>query len=247
MEPSSPAWLESGSDIEAVPAYEAVAQRLRRAIHLGELRPGSRLPAERLLAEEMGVSRVTLREAIRTLAAEGYLETERGSRSSMHVHSGSMRPQEVRSWMRKRWDELEGLLDFRLTNERCAAERAAERVSPAEIAELRVLVEQGRTSEDVNAFRRSDVRFHMRIAEIAACDLLRRAVEDARAELYVPFRAIALDDMLTVGVSQHARIVDAFERHDPSRAGRAMATHLNTTADQLHRLAGRADQRPAVD
>jgi DNA-binding GntR family transcriptional regulator len=110
-----------------------------------------------------------------------------------------------------------------------------------------VLVEQGRTSEDVNAFRRSDVRFHMRIAEIAACDLLRRAVEDARAELYVPFRAIALDQMLTVGVSQHARIVDALERHDPSRAGRAMATHLNATADQLQRLAGRADQRPAVD
>jgi DNA-binding GntR family transcriptional regulator len=53
--------------------------------------------------------------------------------------------------------------------------------------------------------------------------------------------------MLTVGVSQHARIVDALERHDPSRAGRAMATHLKTTADQLQRLAGRADQRPAVD
>ena len=53
--------------VERVPMYEVVARRLRRAIHLGDLLPGDTFPPERELAETLGVSRVTLREAIRLL------------------------------------------------------------------------------------------------------------------------------------------------------------------------------------
>ena len=60
-------------------AYAAVVERIRRALALGVLLPGERLPAERALAEELGVSRVTVREALRVLQGEGLLVTKRDS------------------------------------------------------------------------------------------------------------------------------------------------------------------------
>lgn len=239
MNPQASDWPQDGSGIEVVPAYEIVSQRLRRAIHLGELPPGSKLPPERTLASRLEVSRITLREAIRKLEGEGYVRVERGSRGGTFVHSGAMSRAEVRSWMRKRWDELEALIDFRLANERCAAERAAERIEPAELAELREIIEEGRGSDDISSLRTSDVRFHNRIAEIAASERLRQAIEEARAELYVPFRALPLEDMRKHTIPQHARIVDALESGDPRRAADAVEAHLHSSAKQFRLLAGK--------
>lgn len=131
MEAQGSTWPQNGEGVEVVAAYEVVAQRLRRAIHLGELPPGSKLPPERILSERLGVSRITLREAIRVLEGEGYVEVGRGSRGGTTVRSGEMRPAEVRAWMRKRRSELDALFHFRRINEAGAAERAATRVPPA--------------------------------------------------------------------------------------------------------------------
>src|SRR4051812_10590345 len=65
--------------LETPPAYAVVVDRLRRAIALGVLLPGDRLPPERTFAERLGVSRVTIREALRVLQGEGLLLTKRGS------------------------------------------------------------------------------------------------------------------------------------------------------------------------
>ena len=61
--------------VEPAAAHELVVEEIRRAIHMGTYVPGDRLPAERALAEQLGVSRATLREAIGVLRAEGYLES----------------------------------------------------------------------------------------------------------------------------------------------------------------------------
>ncbi len=65
--------------IEPSPVYELVVERIRRAIHIGSYVPGDRLPPERALAEQLGVSRTTVREAIRVLEGEGYVESRRGA------------------------------------------------------------------------------------------------------------------------------------------------------------------------
>ena len=59
-------------------AFEETVERLLQAVKLGQVRPGDRLPSERELALRLGISRVTLREAIRVLAQEGYLASRRG-------------------------------------------------------------------------------------------------------------------------------------------------------------------------
>lgn len=232
-------WRLGEAGTVAVPAYEEAARRLRRAIHLGEVGPGSPLPADRVLANQLGVSRVTLREAIRMLEGEGYVEMYPGSRFRMSVSTGAMEPSEVRAWIRGRWSELEALLEFRLINERSAAERAATRANRSQVAQLRRIVDSHREGEDDNAFRLGDVRFHLQIARLAESRLLLHAVEEARAELYVPFRGAVDTRMLAISIPQHSAIVDAIEAKDAKSAGRAMAKHLAATEAEWRRLAGR--------
>src|SRR5262245_21338895 len=67
--------------IEKPAAYELVVNQLKRAIHLGSYVPGDKLPPERALAEQLGVSRVTTREALRVLQGEGYISVGSGGTS----------------------------------------------------------------------------------------------------------------------------------------------------------------------
>jgi DNA-binding FadR family transcriptional regulator len=240
MSTGASAWLQDDDGVTTIPAYEVVAARMRRAIHLGELAPGSKLPAERILSERLGVSRVTLREAIRVLEGEGYVEVSRGRGGGTTVHTGSMSPEEISAWMGRRWQELEAIFDFRLVNERRATERAATRADASHLAELRELADQGSRSADVNEFRTWDVRFHLFIADLAESALLRQAVEEARAELYVPFRAVPLERLLKISGHQHRTIVTALEKGDPRRAGKAMEKHLIAATAQMEELAGAA-------
>jgi GntR family transcriptional repressor for pyruvate dehydrogenase complex len=231
-------WLRDDGEVNPIPAYEMVAARMRRAIHLGELAPGSKLPAERVLSEHLGVSRITVREAIRVLEGEGYVVVSRGRGGGATVHTGAMSPAEIRAWMKRRWKELEAILDFRSVNERRATERAATRAAATGLVALRELAEKGAESADVNEFRTWDVRFHFFIADLAESALLRQAVEEARAELYVPFRAVPLERLLLTSGRQHLEIVDALEIGDPRRAGKAMEKHLTAATAQMEELAG---------
>ena len=63
-------------------------------------------------------------------------------------------------------------------------------------------------------------------------------MEEARAELYVPFRAVPLERLLKVSGHQHLAIVTALEKGDPRRAGKAMEKHLNAATSQMEELAG---------
>ncbi|MBV8144951.1 MAG: winged helix-turn-helix transcriptional regulator, partial [Gammaproteobacteria bacterium] len=69
--------------IKAVATYELVTNQIQRAVHLGLLVPGDRLPAERALAQQLGVARMTVREAIRVLAHEGLITVRRGAHGGM--------------------------------------------------------------------------------------------------------------------------------------------------------------------
>jgi DNA-binding FadR family transcriptional regulator len=237
-------WLPEEDSVQTVLTYEVIAAQMRRAIHLGELPPGSKLPAERILSERLGVSRITLREAIRVLEGEGYVVISRGRAGGTTVHSGSMSPEEVRDWMGRRWNELEAIFDFRLINERRAAERAATRATPEQLAELRRIAEKAAESDEVNEFRTWDVRFHLFVADLAESALLRQAVEEARAQLYVPFRAVPLEKLLKVSGRQHLVVVTALERGDPRKAGKAMDRHLISVAKEMEALASVAGTNP---
>jgi GntR family transcriptional regulator, transcriptional repressor for pyruvate dehydrogenase complex len=116
---------------------QAVADHLRMRIHRGDVSPGERLPAERDLAEQLGVARISLREAIRQLREDGYVEVRRGSTGGTYV-TELRRPAEAwRSRMREQVGEMDDILDFRIALETETATLAARRHTEAGLVPIR--------------------------------------------------------------------------------------------------------------
>ena len=129
----SPSDARSLDPVAAVPAHELVLAQLRRSIHLGHFGAGDRLPPERELARQLGVSRTTVREAVRVLEGEGLVEIKRGS--SGGISCGRSRPAPAE--LRRRLREFEEIIEFRLAVEPMAARLAAQRRTKTDLARAR--------------------------------------------------------------------------------------------------------------
>jgi GntR family transcriptional regulator, transcriptional repressor for pyruvate dehydrogenase complex len=219
--------------IEIPPAYEVVVRHLRRGIHLGEFPPGAKLPRERDLAEHLGVSRATLREALRQLKGEGYVEIRRGPRGGVFVRGDRASRDALRRWLDDQGTDMAGVFDFRTMVESLAARRAAARADDALVDRLNGLNARMKEAAEIGAFRLADLRFHMAIAEAADARLVRTAVEEARAALFVPFQLLGFEDMRARSVPEHAKIIDGIRSGDGDRAAAEMAAHVRATATAL--------------
>lgn len=219
--------------IDIAPAYEVVVQHLRRGIHLGEFPPGSKLPAERDLAEQLTVSRTTLREALRELKGAGYVDIRRGPGGGVFVRDRTMSTADLRKWFADQGTDMDAVFEFRSIVEPLAARRAAGRANARLLAELGALTERMSATDEVGAFRQADLRFHMRIAETAGAELVRHAVEEARAALFLPFQPLDLEQMRERTVPEHEQIVAALRDGDADAAADAMQRHVRATATAL--------------
>lgn len=225
----------TGLEIVAQP-YEAVAKYLRRAIHLGVYPPGSNMPAEREHSELLGVSRSTLRGAIRLLVGEGLVEIRRGATGGVFVLENQDSPEVIRARLKQRADELIAIMEFRVVNETFAARRAAQKATSEDIAELEGAIAEMASSVPSGALRRADMRFHLGVAAAAKSMILQRAIEDARAELFLPFQVVDFSEMLAQSSVEHQGILDQIVARDADGAAEAMGRHLATSLDRLLRL-----------
>jgi DNA-binding FadR family transcriptional regulator len=218
-------------------AFEETVERLLQAIRLGVAAPGERLPAERELAARLGVSRVTLREAIRAVADAGYVESRRGRYGGTFVVEdlpGLPRP---RRGAAPTGAELEDVLTLRRVLEIGAAESAAARsLSPGERQHLRSRltdVAEVPTGEEAE-YRRRDSRLHLAIAEVTASASLTTAVADIRTKVNELLDAIPLISAnIEHSNEQHRTIVDAILSGDAPAARTGMDEHVGGTAALL--------------
>jgi DNA-binding FadR family transcriptional regulator len=233
-------------------AFEETVERLLTVIKLGLVGPGERFPAERDLATQLGISRLTLREAIHELNEAGYVCSRRGRFGGTFVTYDRPSPSstELRRLARQDADKLTDALIFRLAVEAGAAEALAGRFGSAAHAGGAVGpgAEADGTSAretllarlaDVNAagpeaYRRMDTLFHLCIAELAGSSLLATAAADARMRLNDLLNAIpVLPRNIAHSARQHVAIVDSILSGDGDRARRAVAEHLEGTAALL--------------
>jgi GntR family L-lactate dehydrogenase operon transcriptional regulator len=216
-------------------AFEETVERLLQSIRLGVVGAGERLPPERELADRLGVSRVTLREAIRSLADAGYVESRRGRYGGTFVnqtlptppeHVGDGRPVDAAV--------LEDVLSLRHVLETGASEMAAARsLSPADRRHLTATVGEAATC-GLADYRRKDSRLHLAIAEVTASSSLTTALADARMRVNQLLDEIPLlEPNLEHSNDQHETIVDAILAGDPAAARAAMAEHVEGTASLL--------------
>ena len=207
-------------------AYEHVVARLRRAIWLGELIPGERLPTEREMAEGFAVSRLTIREALRVLQGEGLITIRRGSGGGSTIASKEMTATQRRNALIEARDQLREVHEIRLGIEPLAARLAAERSSAGNIAELRQKQQALLDSTDLASFRRADSEFHLAVAAASGNALLEKSVEDARSTLFIALDLHEFEVVKHTSASAHGDIVDAIAAREGERAAEAMAVHI---------------------
>jgi GntR family transcriptional repressor for pyruvate dehydrogenase complex len=233
--------MERDAALEAVfmpvrPAstFEETVERLGSAIRLGLLAPGDKLPPERELAKRLLISRSTLRQALTALVQSGHLVSTRGRTGGTFVaeqpplteHDDE--PLDHRAW---------AVLDYRVAIESGAVQLAAERGSEAQFVRLDGLVaKMGEELENFEEYRRTDIRFHIDIAEAAQSPRLLSAMTDVQSQMSDLIALIAHPpEVLASSNEQHARLVKALRKGDGARAARQMREHTEGTE---HILAG---------
>jgi GntR family transcriptional repressor for pyruvate dehydrogenase complex len=214
--------------------FEETVERLGTAIRLGILGPGVRLPSERELADQLGISRSTLRQAITTLVQSGHLTSVRGrGGGTFVVQEPPLAEGSPAGPVRKDWRDV---LDLRLAIEIGAATLAAGRAAEDDLALMRDCVERMAAASDFDDYRRADIRFHMAIAEASGVPRLMTLVGEVEAEVSELIAHIAHPpEVLDHSNAEHARMIDALERHDAARVVRVLRRHLDGTE---HILAG---------
>ncbi|WP_432544265.1 FadR/GntR family transcriptional regulator [Kineococcus sp. SYSU DK002] len=212
-------------------AFEETVERLLQAVRLGLVPPGQRLPAERDLALQLGVSRTTLREALTALHAAGWVEVRRGRSGGTFVRVPSPVPGPGPAPSPA---EVEDVLALRRVVEVGAVEVAAGReLSAARRQELDTHLRAAVTAP-AQDYRRCDSRLHLALAEASGSPSLVAVVADARTRLNdlldrIPLLAANLQH----SNAQHRRIVAAVLAGDPDRARAQMLRHVEGSAALL--------------
>jgi DNA-binding FadR family transcriptional regulator len=237
-------------------AFEETVERLLTVIKLGFVGPGERFPAERDLAAQLGISRLTLREAIRELQQAGYVESRRGRSGGTFVTRKPPAPDrgELRRLAREDGEKLADALTFRLAVETGSADVLAQLMARSvavkgdgEVAGGARAVLEARLAEVNRAsprdYRRLDTLFHLSIAELTGSSLLAAACTDARMRLNDLLNAIpVLQRNIDHTAGQHAAIVAAILAGDAERARRSVAEHLEGTGALLRGFLALSDE-----
>jgi GntR family transcriptional regulator, transcriptional repressor for pyruvate dehydrogenase complex len=221
--------------VRAGNAYEETVERLLQVIKLGIVPHGERLPPERELANRLGVSRVTLREAIRSLQQAGYVEPRRGRFGGTFV---LYRPSPSAAEARRIAGVLGGSLEDALTFRRVLEPGVAEAVAQRQLSEIQQARLRERLAEVESApmttYRQADARLHLAIAELTGSPMVTRAVAEVRITLNDLLDAIPpLDPPITHSNEQHTALVRALLTHNARQARRVMEDHVDATAALL--------------
>lgn len=222
-------------------AFEETVERLMQAIKLGVVAEGERLPPERELAVQLGVSRVTLRSAIRALQQAGLIVSRRGRTGGSFVtwDASVGKAADARSLARGMGDGLVDALRFREVVEPGAAALAASTPLTDEKRTLLTQRLQATVESDSDGYRLADSRFHLTLAELADCPSLASSIADVQMRLNDLLQSIPrLSAAIDHAHDQHAAVVEAVLAGDPDEARRHMYDHVEATAALLRGFLG---------
>lgn len=211
-------------------ASELVADRLRTLIVDGVVREGSNLPPEKDLVVQLGVSRATLREALRILEAEGLILTKTGPRGGIMVQRpGSATLTRSLSLLLKLQETpFSILLEARRVLEPMCAKLGAERATDKELRELEQILNQMRQHvQNIHEYVRSQLEFHMGVIACAHNDVLRLYTLSVGELIsaHTTQMGLNLEDR-EVGIKAAEGILNAMRNRDGGLAARRVESHL---------------------
>ena len=216
-----------------VSGYRAVVDIIRREMALGRILPGHRLPAERKLAEQLGVARETIRQALRVLHDSGQITIERGAHGGAVILQPRLSEQVVLDELRSRRDEMKELFEFRLVIECAAARLAASRRADTDLSSMKAAQQALLDADNRDLSRSADTAFHLAVAHAAGNQRLLHAVENARAEMFVPIDLLTFTFITQTSHQGHEAVLRAVRACNPNAAEKAMRRHLEQARDEL--------------
>lgn len=223
----------------AAPVTQRTLERIQAMLRSGAFPPGSSLPPQRRLADELQVSRASLREALSILGTLGVIRIEHGRGTFVAAPEAAVEPENAGSpdWrFAARFSALE-VYQFRLVVEPRAAALAALNVTAEEIGELEALnrrFDAATRDLDLVGCAALDFAFHERIMRLSRNRLLGELYRSHRAVLLESQRLpLAKRSRLLEPVSEHERLLKALKMHDPEGASYYMRVHINRAADRV--------------
>jgi DNA-binding FadR family transcriptional regulator len=232
--------------VEPQRLYRQIAEQLRKLITSGEFKPGSRLPAERDLAKQLGVSRPSVREALIALEVEGWVEVRTGS--GVYVLDRTGRPSARASKIpAAEWGPLE-LIRARRVIEGEIASLAATQAKRKDMQSIAAAIEQMREDTDRGvAPLAGDRAFHTAIATACGNVVLLETVQmfwDAR---HGPLFERLGDYFESVpswrkAIDEHQHVLEAIRAHDADGARAAMQSHMDKSHSRFSASWRRANQ-----
>jgi GntR family transcriptional regulator, transcriptional repressor for pyruvate dehydrogenase complex len=226
-------------------ASEHVALEIRRSLERRGLQPGDRIGTEQVLADEFGVSRPTLREALRLLASSHLIRVGRGRSGGIFVantpREGMTRnvSESISTMLATDSVSMEQLLDARIFLEVPLAGLAARHADATTDERLQAaLDDQSGHPPGSEPFNSADARFHQTLAEAAGNELL-LAFTGWTLEVLQPTLVVEISDHVDAAqiMAQHGAILAGVRARDPAAAEAAMRAHLEYLRDVL-RVAG---------
>lgn len=208
---------------------DRIVEQVRTALFRGEFKSGDFLGSETDLARKLGVSRVPVRDAFRTLEAMGIVEIRMGANGGAHIAGGD--PSRFADALAVQFKLVgigaEELFEAQIAVEGAAAELAAANATAKDIAELReALARLESVIDDAGAFTEAGLKFHFRIVEAShnrALIAYARALVEVLYEAYAPQTTPELARRV---LGKHARVLSLIEAKQGAKAREAMTAHL---------------------
>lgn len=221
---------------------EEIVGQIKELISKGELRPGERIPSERDMANLLGVSRPSVREAIMVLEAMGLIESRQGGGTYVRSLTETSLADPLTTMVEKDPRLLHALVEVRMGLESWAAYLAASKATEEEIASLSKLIKEMESQAGSGGWDPEvDAQFHYTITmsthntiQLHVLDTIRglfqATIEVALLEFYK--REGYLESLL----DQHRSIFDAIRQRNPEQARQAMITHLAFVQEKLPQI-----------
>ncbi|MBK3745745.1 FadR family transcriptional regulator [Paraburkholderia aspalathi] len=231
--------LKQLQKVEVTTSSDQIIQQLRTLIAQGVIKPGERLPSERSLAEEFGVGRSAVREALRKLEFFGILRTRPQSGTTVEDMSTTGLSGLITNVLALADPDPSDMVEARRVLEVQIARIAAERADPAGLIAIRTAHENHAAATlNGEASIESDVLFHLSIAEATRNEVLHSMVTVFAPRIIVSAKESRTceDGRALKALEEHAAILDAIERGDPDAAEDAMHRHLVMTRSRYGEL-----------
>lgn len=217
---------------------EIIVEQIRLLMRQGQLKPGDRLPAERDLCERFGVSRVTVREALRMLESAGLVEIRVGARGGAFVTAPSSDRvgEGLTDMLTLSAISAADVTEIRLILEMGIVPLVCERATEQDIADLEEICERSEAALRSGEYSMEySLEFHTRVARATHNPAVVMLVESFRGPIHMSLeqaREVA-PEMGGLGTREHERFIEAVRRRDPDAATQIMREHLERTARRV--------------